>query len=122
MHTIDAFIRQQSGVQQPALHRLHFFILQQAPRLQESIKWDIPFYAYHGLLCYINPKADRLLLGFCKGAFLSNEEGLLLGKGKEVRRVELFLGDQWPEDSLRQIIQEALLYNEALARRKALYV
>lgn len=122
MHTIDAFIRQQSEAQQTALHRLHFFILQQAPRLQESIKWDIPFYAYHGLLCYINPKADRLLLGFCKGAFLSNEAGLLLGKGKEVRRAELSLTGEWPEDSLRLIFQEALLYNEQLAQRKALYI
>jgi hypothetical protein len=84
----------------------------------ESIKYGIPFYTYHGLLCYLNPKRDYVDFGFCRGVQLSDEAGLLYGDNKEIRKVKVTQLTGPLVQSLRQLVQEALLVNEERKKKK----
>ena len=122
MEQVLAFIEDQEPQQRLIIQQLRQLILEAAPHVEESIKWNIPFYAYKGLLCYLNPTARGVVLGFCKGALLSNEKGLLEGNGKEVRLLYISSCPDCPQEEIRQLLQEALLINETMQHRKNYYV
>ena len=124
MEQVLAFIDRQQQEQRQLLHQLRQIILESAPHIEERIKWKIPFYSYQGLLCYLNlqAKGNGVVLGFCRGAMLSNEQRLLQGNGKEVRLVIFNDQDSLPKEEIRQLLQEAMLLNETMQRRKNYYV
>ena len=122
MEQVLSFIDRQPREQQLILQQLRQLILEAAPHVEEAVKWKIPFYAYQGLLCYLNPLPKGVALGFCRGALLSNEQGLLQGNGKEVRLLVVNNSSSLPKAQIRQILQEALLLNETMQRRKNYYV
>lgn len=82
------------------------------PHVVGSIKWQIPCYHYKTNLCYLNPKPNHLDLGFMKGILLSNEQGLLVGNGKQVRYLQLRSLEDVYAPSTEAIILEAALLNE----------
>ena len=111
MPTVEDFIAAQPAESQFRLRTLRKLILDAAPQVGESIKYGIPFYTYHGLLCYLNPKGDHVDFGFCQGVQLSDEDGLLYGNNKEIRKVKVTQLTGLLVQSLRQLVQEALLVN-----------
>lgn len=122
MEQILTFIEQHDLEQRRLMHQLRQMVLEAAPAVEESIKWKIPFYCHKGLLCYINPQPGAVVLGFCRGALLSNEHGLLSGRGREVRLLKISAGSPLPTAVIRQLLQEAILLNETMQRRKNYYV
>jgi hypothetical protein len=118
MPTVDEFIAAQPADSQFRLRMLRKLILDAAPHVGESIKYGLPFYTYHGLLCYLNPKPGYVDFGFCQGVALSDEAGLLYGDNKEIRKVKV-TGLTGPlAQSLRQLVQEALLVNEERKKKR----
>jgi len=112
MPTVDDFIAAQPADSQLRLRSLRKLILGTAPHVGETLKYGLPFYTYHGLLCYLNPKGDYVDFGFCRGVELSDEAGLLYGDNKKVRKVKIPHLTGPLAESLRQLVQEALLVNE----------
>ena len=109
---VQAFIAQQPLFQKHILSSLRMTILHTGLRIAESIKYGIPFYDYCGQLCFLNPKKEVVLLGLCKGAFLSNEQGLLEGEGKEVRHIRIKRFSDIHPEVLQTLLHEAMLLNE----------
>jgi hypothetical protein len=122
MEQVLHFLERQSAEQRAILQQLRQLILEAAPQVEEAIKWKIPFYCCQGLLCYLNPQPEGVVLGFCRGAQLSNDQGLLTGEGKEVRLLFLPSGSPLPLPEIRQLLQEAILLNETMLHRKNYYV
>ena len=122
MEATLTFIEQQSAEQRLVLLQLRELILDAAPHIQEDLKWKIPFYSYQGLLCYLNPQPGCVALGFCRGALLSNQQGLLQGDGKEVRLLKINCKTPILKEEIRELLQEAMLLNETMQRRKNYYV
>jgi hypothetical protein len=118
MSTVDDFIAAQPADSQFRLRSLRKLILDAAPHVGESIKYGIPFYTYHGLLCYLNPKKDYVDFGFCQGVGLSDEADLLYGDNKEIRKVKVTQLTGPLVQSLRQLVQEALLVNEEKKKKR----
>jgi hypothetical protein len=97
-------------------------ILENAPMLREKLSYGVPYYSKKSRVCFIWPAsipnggiAEGVVLGFCKGHLLSNEEGLLQGNGrKEVVTAQYVSLKQidWPQ--VRQWIQEALIIDANL--------
>ena len=110
---VTALINQQPTGIRHTLNALRVVILQAGPYIEESIKYNIPFYSHQGRLCFLNPRHDAVELGFCQGAFLSNEHGLLVGEGKEVRHVQIKSLAHIDQAALQALLQEAMLFNEA---------
>jgi hypothetical protein len=110
---VTAFISQQPAYFQPIFKALRQLISQEAPpHMHEFIQYGIPFYGYYGRLCYLNLRQGIVELGVCQGAFLSNEQALLVGQGKQVRHIQLqSLADINPE-KMREVLQEAMIWNE----------
>ena len=61
---------------------------------------------------------DIVALGFCQGAQLSNEHGLLTGEGKLVRLIEFDIHKTYDMNLVRETIQEAVLLQEILYKKK----
>jgi len=120
MNEVDHYILEQELIYQELLSSLRNFILNLAPQVQETIKWQIPFFSYYGLLCYLNVKAKekKIYLGFYKGIELSNAQALLVGEGKQVKHVIFNPEDKIPEESLFELFQEAMLLNEKIWETK----
>ncbi len=118
MPTVDDYIAAQPADSQFRLRSLRKLILDAAPQVGESIKYGIPFYTYHGLLCYLNPKPDYVDFGFCRGVELSDEASLLYGDNKEIRKVKVAQLTGPLAESLRQLVQEALLVNEERKKKR----
>jgi hypothetical protein len=97
-------------------------ILQTAPMLQEKLSYGVPFYYRRSRVCFIWPASvpngglkEGILLGFCKGYLMANEEGELQAEGrKEVLTVNYLSLSQINWQLVRQWIQEALIIDSDL--------
>lgn len=114
---VDDYILQQEPSKRVVFERLRNLVLTSAPYIVEKIKYKIPFYEYRGSLCYLNMQKDSIYLGFTKGVHLSNEQQMLIGNGKTVRK--LFVTNTTPSDeSILEVIQEAIMLNEVWSKNK----
>jgi len=120
MQNLDVtdFINQQPTMLRHLLNALRAVIFQAALHIEESMKYGIPFYSYHGRLCFLNPRRETVILGLCKGAFLADVSGLLEGEGKEVRHVIIKNLADINQAALQTLLQEAILLNEVEKKRK----
>jgi hypothetical protein len=116
---VTAFINQQLTAPRGILSALRVIILQTAWHIEESMKYGLPYYSYHGRLCFLNLRGGTVSLGLCKGAFLANRQGLLEGAGKEVRHVRIKNLAGIDQAALQVLLQEAVLLNEMEKKRKS---
>lgn len=115
---VSTFINQQPLALKHLLNALRVLILQAGPYVEETIKYNIPFYNYQGRLCFLNTREGGVELGFFQGAFLANEQGLLVGEGKEVRHVRIKSLAHIDQEAIQALLQEAMLLNEVKKKRQ----
>jgi hypothetical protein len=115
---VTVFINQQPAAFRGILGALRVVILQAGLHIEESMKYGLPYYSYHGRLCFLNLRDGTVLLGLCKGALLANTQGLLEGAGKEVRHVKIKNLTDIDQTALQTLLQEAMLLNEMEKKRK----
>lgn len=97
-------------------------ILKTTPMLREKLSYGVPYYYLKSRICFIWPASvanggikEGVILGFCKGYLMSNEEGLLQGNGrKEVFTVHYLDISQINPQQLSQWVQEALIIDKDL--------
>ncbi|MEM7660235.1 MAG: DUF1801 domain-containing protein [Bacteroidota bacterium] len=113
--SVESYIASQDPEVQPLYEALHEFILQQG-ELETKLSYKIPFYYRHSWVCYLSPrKAGGIEVGFPRGNELSNEQGILVARGrKQVRSVDIPTEADIPWEALREIIQEALFLDETV--------
>ena len=113
--TVDEYILdiEPEEIQSLAI-KLREIIKEVIPLAEEAVKWHVPYYSYHGALCYINPHSDKISLGFAKGMILSNAQGILRGEGelKQVRYIYFYPGEELPKQTITEILSEAAMINE----------
>jgi len=100
---------------------LRNMVLDVGPHVQEKISYKIPFFYFHGPLCYLSPTFDGTYIGFVRGHQLSNEHGLLEKKGRKfVRSIHFYsLAElEEREEQIRQILNEAAILNEYHYRQR----
>ena len=86
--------------------------------LRVKISYGIPMYALKSWICYINPqKKGGIELCFTRGCDLSNEQGLLHLRGRKMVAGAYFYDiSEIPEQSLDELVQEAVLLDEWRAK------
>lgn len=101
--------------QKEILQYLHDYFLS-FPEVEDKIRFKIPFYFRKSWICYLNPiKNDGIELAFTRGNELSNDQGLLLDKGrKQIRGIEFFSRKDIPIEIVGEIFQEALILDETI--------
>lgn len=117
MSSVEEYIVEQSSPLREMMQKLHAILLSCTPQMEAKLTYKIPFYSYFGRLCYLNPKSDRLDLGFCKGALLDENPLLSRFELKEVRIITFKHLADISETDLRPLIFEAMILNE-LTKKK----
>lgn len=117
--------------------RLRTLILETEPRLQEIKNYGVPYFVRNRRLCFIWPVSAPnaptaknqnwnetiVSLGFCYGNKLSNEHRLLLSEGRKqvhIVRLRSMRELQTLEESITEILQEAILLDEMFSITKKL--
>ena len=93
---------------------LRQLILDIAPGVEEKISYKIPFFSYHGALCYLNPVSGGIDIGFVRGVELSNQQRLLQRKGRKLVcsiRLHSLAEAEEHAAAIRQILNEAAILN-----------
>ena len=117
--TIEDYVQRMEHRWQQKLVRSILDIIRSVdPKLEEGIKYGIPYFSYGGGLCYINPTKDRVNLGIAYGSALKDPFGVLTGDGVTVRHIAAFPNDKWPEDAVIHILHMAMEYNEIRFAKK----
>ena len=109
---VDEFITAQPQTVIPLLEAGRAAIHMAEARVQETLKWRIPFFDYYGNLCYLNPKPNYVILGFVHGNCLHDPFGMLSGSGKTVRHYPIHALADAETEALLELIAAAALYNE----------
>lgn len=103
-----------SGWQAALAKRLDKIVRKAAPRATAAIKWGMPVYEHHGMLCYICARAKYVTLGFYNEAIgLSDPKGLLEGTGKGMRHIKIGPDDAIDDAYLVGLVKQAAAENEA---------
>lgn len=113
MKTIEDFILGLDSQQKVIVSFFHQHLTQNHDLLGK-ISYNIPVYYRKSWVCYLNPiKNNGIELVFTKGHRLSNDQGLLdKKKRKYVAGIDLYNLKHVPEQSIDEIIQEALIIDQ----------
>ena len=83
---VDAWFETYDNPMKPVVQAMRQAILAADPRLEETIKWQAPTFAYKGNMASFFPKSKKhASLMFHKGATIPGAFPNLLGDGKEAR-------------------------------------
>jgi len=117
--TMDDFFENYQGATYALLQRLHA-IITSLPGVEGRLTYNIPFYYRNTWICYLAPAKDGSVeLSFTYGSELSNEQGLLDARGrKQVSGVVFRRLSDIPEDTLLEVLHEALLVDDLHSQNK----
>ena len=115
MTEVEDFIHNYEGEQRKILNYLHGLLAKEL-ELTPKMRYKIPFYYHKSWICYLNPtKQGAIEFAFVRGNELSDEQGLLQSKGrKQVMSIELKTLADLPEDSIKEVIHEALMLDDTV--------
>ncbi|HTH32591.1 MAG TPA: DUF1801 domain-containing protein [Lacibacter sp.] len=64
---VDEYIESLPSEKREIAEQLREMIISLIPNVQEKLSFNIPFYHYHGMFCYLNEVKDGIDLGLCRG-------------------------------------------------------
>lgn len=100
--------------QQEACKTLLEIMRDTAPMVTMAIKWEQPFFAYHGAVLKWFVAKDWINVYFYKGFALAVPEGLFQPtKNKTMRTFRIFKGDVIPKKAFADLLQQAVALQEA---------
>jgi hypothetical protein len=82
---VDAWFTARRPPQEPAMQRVREIILGVDPRIEESIKWQTPTFAFHGNIVSFNPAKQFVSLLFHRGGEIPGDHPRLEGDGPLAR-------------------------------------
>ena len=104
---VDAYIARSADFAKPILNRIRKLVRAACPDVQETIKWNSPFYEYKGILLATPAFKRHCALIFWKGR-------LFLGKDQKATLRRLTTLSELPGDKiLTGYIRKAVALNEA---------
>ena len=104
---VDAYVARSANFAKPILNRIRKLVHAACPDVQETIKWNLPFYEYKGILLATPAFKRHCALIFWKGR-------LLLGKDQKATLRRLTTLSELPGDKiLTGYIRKAVALNEA---------
>ncbi len=113
---IDAYIAKSAPFAQPVLGHVRALVHEVCPGVEETLKWGMPTFTYHGILCGFAAFKAHCTFGFWKATLLQDPHGVLkleekVAMGSFGRMTGL---QDLPSDSiLKGLIKEAMRLNEA---------
>lgn len=119
---IDDIIKTYGGWKGETLARLRAVIRAAAPEIVEEVKWKVasrpeglPVWSHNGIVCIAETWKDNIKLIFFKGVHLSDPKKLFNARLKSAtdRAIELREGDSVDEAALKELVIQAVNFNES---------
>ena len=109
----DEYIVKAAEFAQPILIHLRQLIHDAAPEIQETMKWNMPFFDHKGPICHIAAFKQHCTFGLWKGALLPDPQDLLEKSNSmgQLRSITS-LADLPSDEILMQFIREAVELNK----------
>lgn len=108
---IDEYIARQNDFARPILCYLRDVVHEGCPECEETLKWGMPSFAYHGILCGMAAFKAHATFGFWKHTLVvgkSSEAARAMGSFGRLTRIE----DLPPKRELLALIRKAARLNE----------
>ena len=111
---VDVYIEKAKPFAQPVLKRLRALVHKACPEAHETIKWGMPYFEYHGLLCHMAAFNHHCAFGFWKAPLMKDAAMLIANNGKAMGHSGKItsLEDLPPDKVLVERIHDAMKLNE----------
>jgi uncharacterized protein YdeI (YjbR/CyaY-like superfamily) len=112
---IDAIIAKSPDFAQPILTTIRETVHEACPDVEETLKWGMPTFMYHGMLCHMAAFKQHCALGFWKGALVF---GGRAGRGEAMGNFGRLttVKDLPSRRDLMKYVKQAMKLNEAGTR------
>lgn len=107
---IDAYIAKAAPFARPILEQFREIVHQGCPDVVETVKWSMPHFEHHGILCHMASFKAHCAIGFYKAAILFGDDAKEGAMGQFGRITSL--DDLPPKKELLRIVKEAARLNE----------
>lgn len=110
---IDAYIAKSADFAKPILTYVREVVHAACPDVEETIRWGMPSFTYHGILCHMAAFKEHASLGFWKGSLVLEKKGASddAGMGNFGRLTSV--KDLPPKKILAGYIKKAMKLNQA---------
>jgi hypothetical protein len=119
---VDAYIAKAGDFAKPILERIRETVHEACPECEETLKWGMPTFMHHGILCGMAAFKAYVTFGFWKGSLIERSDGSTapVGMGNAERLTKV--GDLPSKRELISLVKQAMKLNEAgvkVAKRAA---
>jgi hypothetical protein len=117
---IDAQIAALKDWRGQRIAQLRKIIRDTDPQIVEEWKWDTGIWSKNGMICAIGSFKDHVKVNFFNGAAIK-DPGKLFNAGleaKKTRAIDLYEKDKLNERAFKDLIREAIAYNETSKKKK----
>lgn len=109
---IDAYIVKAAPFARPILEHLRELVHETCPEVEETLKWSMPSFMHHGILCGMGAFKSHATFGFWKGSLIvdpkTSKNYEAMGQFGRITRV----ADLPPKKALAGYIRQAMKLNE----------
>nr|WP_276902141.1 YdeI/OmpD-associated family protein [Pedobacter kyonggii] len=117
MHTIvqvDQYIINSAEFAIPILDHLRNLVHKADARIEEKMKWSMPFFDFKGTVCHMASFKNHCAFGFWKGSLMQDEYGIFKERTEAMGLLGKItcLEDLPPDEILIAYIQQAIQLNE----------
>lgn len=129
--SVDEVIEELPKAEQIIVKRLRSIILDSLPKAEEKNSYGVPFYRRNRMICYIWPSSVQweqtkktdpeklVVLGFCQGNLMANEDNVLLAEGRKQVYCMYFKSlAQINEPQIRALLYEAAMIDDEFKKRR----
>lgn len=118
---VDAYIAKSAEFARPILEHLREVVHAACPEAEETLKWGMPHFVHHGILCHMASFKAHCAFGFYKSALLFDDTPKQMEAMGDMGRIAS-LSDLPPKKELVRLVKAARKLNEegiAAPRTKA---
>jgi hypothetical protein len=110
---VSTYFGKLDGWKEAVARRLDAVVRASAPSATAAIKWGMPVYEHHGMLCYIRVRPAYVTFGFYEtGTSLDDPKGLLEGSGEAMRHVKIASEAEMDAEYFGGLVGQAARLNE----------
>lgn len=115
---VDNFIFGKPEGAKLTLEVLRDLIFDLVKGVEESVKWNSPFYSKDGLLCYINyeKKTKKVVLGLIEGSSIKDKYKLFSNDTAHIKKIYFDSAEKIPVAKVRYYLREAMAINKVKSK------
>lgn len=124
MKTLEDFYEHITPAERTIVDLIREIILSTSPKFREKISYQVPYFFIHSRICYIWPASVKpgpkagVVLGFCKGQMIVDDESILEKEGrKEIATITFYSINDIKPRKIKEFLHQAILIDEEISAK-----